>query len=138
MKPTRHILRYLLFFAAIQVITLSALHLFKAQELDHFFTQRQSDIEGQYRLVTHSYQQRIEMSYEKTFSTPEVLALMEQASVADAEERGRLRQALFSRFLPLYQTLLKNSFRQVHFHLADGTSVGMVPRRLMARYLGFR
>ena len=122
MKATRHILHYILFFTAIQVITLSALHLFKAQELDYFFTQRQSDIEGQYRLVTHSYQQRIEMNYEKMLSTPEVLSLMEQASVADTEERGRLRQELFSRFLPLYQTLLKNSFRQVHFHLADGTS----------------
>ncbi|MEK6200987.1 MAG: diguanylate cyclase [Desulfobulbaceae bacterium] len=122
MKQKRHLVRYLLFFIVIQAITLFSLSLFKREELDSFFSKRQIDIEGQYSLITSSYQRRIQMGYEKTFSTPEVLSLMEQAAAADAEERNRLRRELYNRFLPLYRILLKNSFRQVHFHLADTTS----------------
>lgn len=121
MKKTKNFLRYLLFFVVIQIITLSSLHLFKGQELDSFITTRQAEICGQYTLITRAYQQRMKMAYEQ-LSTPEVLTLMEQASVANKEEQSSLRQELYSTVLPLYQQLLKNHFRQIHFHFADGTS----------------
>ncbi len=121
MKKTKNLLRYLLFFAVIQAITLSSLYLFKGQELGSFMTARQTEIRGQYTLITRAYQQRMKMAYER-LSTPKVLTLMEQASVADKEERSRLRQELYSTMLPLYQHLLKNNFRQIHFHFTDGTS----------------
>ncbi|MCX5870280.1 MAG: diguanylate cyclase [Deltaproteobacteria bacterium] len=121
MKQTKNLLRYLLFFAVIQIITLSTLYLFKKQELDSFMTERQTEIKGQYTLISHAYQQRMKMAYER-LSTPEVLTLMEQASVANKEERSRLRQELYSTILPLYQHLLKNHFQQIHFHFTDGTS----------------
>ncbi len=121
MKQTKNILRYILFFVVIQLITLSSLYLFKGQELGSFMTERQTEIKGQYSLVTHAYQQRMKMVYER-LSTPEVLTLMDQASIANKEERNRLRQELYSTMLPLYQHLLKNNFRQIHFHFADGTS----------------
>jgi diguanylate cyclase (GGDEF)-like protein/PAS domain S-box-containing protein len=121
MKQTINLLRYLLFFAVIQIITLSSLYLFKGQELDSFITERQTEIKGQYTLVSRAYQQRMKMAYER-LSTPEVLTLMEQAAVANKEERSRLRQELYSTILPLYQHLLKNNFSQINFHLADGTS----------------
>ena len=105
----------------IQIITLSSLYLFKRQELGSFITERQTEIRGQYTLITHSYQQRMKMAYER-LSTPELLTLMQQASVANKEERNRLRQELYSTMLPLYQHLLKNNFRQIHFHFTDGTS----------------
>jgi diguanylate cyclase (GGDEF)-like protein/PAS domain S-box-containing protein len=62
------------------------------------------------------------MAYERNLNIPEVLTLMEKASTANAEEKNRLRQELYSKMLPLYQFLLKSSFRQVHFHFADGIS----------------
>ncbi len=121
MKQTKNLLRYLLFFTIIQGITLSTLYLFKGQEFDLFITGRQTEIKGQYTLVTHAYQQRMKMAYER-ISTPEMLTLMEQASVANKEELGRLRQELYRTIFPLYQHLLKNNFRQIHFHFTDGTS----------------
>jgi len=62
------------------------------------------------------------MGYEKNFAIPAVIDLMEQALPADEGERDRLRRELYTIVLPQYQHLLKNSFQQVHFHLADGTS----------------
>ena len=121
MKQTRNLLRYLLFFTVIQIITLSTLYLFKGQEFDLFITERQTEIKGQYSLVTQTYQQRMKMVYER-LSTPEVLTLIEKASVANAEERNRLREDLYSKILPLYKHLQQNSFRQIHFHFTDGTS----------------
>ena len=111
MKQTKNLLRYLLFLVVIQIITLSSLYLFKRQELGSFMTARQTEIRGQYTLITRAYQQRMKMAYER-LSTPKVLTLMEQASVADKEERSRLRQELYSTMLPLYQHLLKNIFGQ--------------------------
>jgi len=122
MKQTKNLLRYFLFFVVIQGITFSTLYLFKEQEFNFFITERQTEIKGQHTLLIRSYQHRLKMGYERNFATPEVLTLMEKASVANEEGRSRLRQELYSKMLPLYQHLLKNSFRQVHFHLADGTS----------------
>ena len=121
MKQTKDFLRYLFFFVVIQGITLFSLYLFKEQELGSFITERQAEIKGQYNLVTHTYQQRMKMAYER-LSTPELLALIEKASVADKEEQARLRREVYDMTFPLYQHLRKNSFRQIHFHLADGTS----------------
>lgn len=121
MKKTKNLLRYLLFFVVIQIITLSSLYLFKGQELGSLMTARQTELRGQYTLITRAYQQRMNMVYER-LSTPEVLTLMEQASVANQGERNRLRRELYSMIFPLYQHLQKNHFRQIHFHFADGTS----------------
>jgi diguanylate cyclase (GGDEF)-like protein/PAS domain S-box-containing protein len=121
MKRTKNLLRYLLFFVVIQGITLSSLYLFKKQELDSFVTVRQMEIQGQYTLVTRAYQQRMKMAYER-LSAPAILTLMEKASLADDEERNRLRQDLYNLLSPMYQHLLRNYFRQMHFHFADGTS----------------
>ena len=121
MKQSRHLIAYLLFLVIIQGITLSSLYLFKKQEHESFISERQTEIKGQYTLETSLYQQRMKMVYER-INTPEVLTLIEQASVANDEERNRLRRQLYSTMLPLYQHLQKNSFRQLHFHLAEGTS----------------
>jgi len=121
MKQTKNLLRYLLFLVVIQIITLSSLYVFKKQELDSFITERQINIDGQYNLLTSAYQRRMKMAYER-ISTPEPLALIEKASIANKEEQDRLRQELYSIIFPIYQHLRKNSFRQMHFHLADGTS----------------
>lgn len=122
MTRPKHLIASILFFVLIQAITLSSLSLFKKQELDSFIRERQTEIKGQYSLVTASYLRRIRMGYEKNFALPEVLTLMERAAGANEEERNKLRKELYSKFFPLYQHLLNNSFRQVHFHFADGTS----------------
>lgn len=122
MKQTKDLFFYILFFMVIQGITLSTLYLFKKQEFASFITERQMEIKGQYSLVVQSYQQRMKMGYAKNFATPEMLTIMEKASAATEEERNTLRQELYNQMLPLYQHLLKNSFRQLHFHFADGTS----------------
>lgn len=122
MKQSKLIGRYALFFVVIQIITLSCLHLFKNQEFNSFISERQTEINGQYILLSRFYLQRITMIYERNIATPEVLTLMEKASTADEEERTRLRRELYGTLLPLYQYLQKNGFRQVHFHFADNTS----------------
>lgn len=121
MKQTR-IIRYILFFVVIQIITFSSLYLFKKQELESLIAERQTEIRGQYSMLIRSYQRRIKVGYERHVATPEILTLIEKASVADEEERSKLRQELYTSLLPLFQHLQKNSFRQIHFHLADGTS----------------
>jgi diguanylate cyclase (GGDEF)-like protein/PAS domain S-box-containing protein len=121
MRQIKNLLRYFFFFVIIQGITLFSLYLFKEQELGSFITERQTEIKGQYNLVTHTYQQRMKMAYER-LSTPEMLALIEKASTANKEEQTRLRREVYNMAFPLYQHLRKNSFRQMHFHLADGTS----------------
>ncbi|MBU3943983.1 MAG: diguanylate cyclase [Proteobacteria bacterium] len=122
MKPQKYIIFYILFFVLIQAITISSLYLFKKQEFNAFITERQNEIKGQYSLTTHLYRQRIRMGYEKNFAVPEVLTLMEKASAGNEGERNRVRKELYLKMLPLYQYMLKNSLRQVHFHFADGTS----------------
>jgi len=47
MFQTKNILRYLLFFMAIQGLTLSTLYQFKKQELNLYITERQTEIKGQ-------------------------------------------------------------------------------------------
>lgn len=121
MRQIKNLLRYFFFFVIIQGITLFSLYLFKEQELSSFINERQTEIKGQYNLVTHTYQQRMKMAYER-LSTPEMLALIEKVLAADREEQTRLRREVYNMALPLYQHLRKNSFRQIHFHLADGTS----------------
>jgi diguanylate cyclase (GGDEF)-like protein/PAS domain S-box-containing protein len=122
MKETKDLFFYILFFMVIQGITLSTLYLFKNQEFASFIAERQVEIKGQYTLVIQSYQQRMQMGFAKNFATPEMLTIMEKATVATEEERNTLRQELYNKMLPLYQHLLKNSFRQIHFHFANGTS----------------
>lgn len=122
MKPQKYIIFYILFFVLIQAITISSLYQFKKQEFNAFITERQNEIKGQYSLTTHLYRQRIRMGYEKNFAVPEVLTLMEKASAGNEGERNRVRKELYLKMLPLYQYMLKNSLRQVHFHFADGTS----------------
>jgi hypothetical protein len=110
MRRPRHLISYLLFFVLIQAITLSTLSLFKGQELDSFITERQTAIKGQYSLVTHLYRLRARMVFGKNLTTPEIVTLMEKASVAAAEERNRLRQELYHKLLPLYRHLQENGF----------------------------
>ena len=121
MKKTKQLITYLLFFMIIQGITLFTLSLFKKQGLDAFITDRQTEIKGQYSVAIHTYQQRMKMAQER-LGTPELLTLIEKAVEADKGEQARLRQEVYKMTLPLYQHLRKNSFRQIHYHLADGTS----------------
>jgi diguanylate cyclase (GGDEF)-like protein/PAS domain S-box-containing protein len=50
-----------------------------------------------------------------------VLSLLEKAGAASAPEQDILRKELFGQFEELFH-IMKTEFRQVHFHLDDGTS----------------
>jgi diguanylate cyclase (GGDEF)-like protein/PAS domain S-box-containing protein len=122
MRRPQYLGWYILALLIIQAISISALYQFRQQELGSFISTRQTEIRGQYAMLTHLYDQRVQMDYEVNLAVPEVLTLMERASVAGPDEQDRLRQELYTMVLPLYRHLLDNSFQQVHFHFADGTS----------------
>jgi len=122
MQRPRYFARYLLFLLSIQAVSISSLYLFGQHELKSFLSERQVELKGQYAMLVNSYEQNVKREYEINFTAPEFLSLMEQASAADEMERERLRRQLYAALLPFYRKQPLHSSRQVHVHLADGTS----------------
>lgn len=112
----------ILLFFLLQVVTITGLLLFKIQEDNNLLHERQEDLEHQFKASTLAYQRLAEFFFAQLLDTPEVIGLIALTRKADPKENLQIRQNLYRRALPTYTHLRAAGFRQLHFHLADGTS----------------
>ena len=68
-----------------------------------------------YRLAMQSF-------YETSLNSPEVLRTMREASDSWGADRDLARGRLFRELYPTFEAMQRQNLRQLHFHLADGTS----------------
>ena len=110
-------------FLALQAVIIASLLLFRQQEETNLLRERQQDLEQQFRASALTYRRLAQFVFASTFDRPETTDLLARAATADAKTRARLRTRLDQEIRPVYDSLVRAGFRQVHFHLPDGTSL---------------
>lgn len=75
-----------------------------------------------YEAVIEGIKSSAEMFYSHVVLDDRVFEIMDNAEKTLGEDRNKLRKELYQLLLNDYQKIVKNGFRQLHFHLPDGIS----------------
>ncbi len=110
----------LLLFFLLQALLIPLFLAFMQREKEDLYRERQTDLANQYRATTLTYQRLARFVFSSAINREPILDLV--AAAGSAGERDRARRDLLGRLTPLYRELRRAGFRQVHFHLPDGTS----------------
>jgi diguanylate cyclase (GGDEF)-like protein/PAS domain S-box-containing protein len=112
---------YVLVFVVLQLLLIGLLSYGKQHVVHNYQAQLAEELGNDFNFSRLHYREIADLNFQTRINQPEVLALLEQAGSASEPERELLRQELFGQFEPMFRVMEK-TFRQVHFHLADGTS----------------
>lgn len=93
-----------------------------AQKERAHFSEKKSVLETAFKASVQMYRLAMEGFYDTSLNTGEVLELMREASGAQENEKALARGRLYRKLFPLFKAMQRQNLRQLHFHLADGTS----------------
>ncbi len=110
----------MLLFLLLQGLLIPLFLVFMQREKQDLYRERQTVLANQYRATTLTYRRLARFVFSSAINRKPILDLM--ATAGSAAERDRARRELLGRLTPLYRDLRAAGFRQVHFHLPDGTS----------------
>ncbi len=85
-----------------------------ANQLDLFSTQIQS--------IMGTYEQFSQYIFEQFIDTPDILAMIAEASQGNERTQAEVRDELYRRLLDTYVRMQEYDFRQLHVHTAEGLS----------------
>jgi len=75
-----------------------------------------------YKSVINGINKSADLFYRQVVNQPEVLQIMEKAASVYGDDRDAYRGQLYQKLLRHYEDLKEIGFRQLHFHLPNGTS----------------
>ncbi|MFT7880779.1 MAG: diguanylate cyclase [Sulfurimonas sp.] len=75
-----------------------------------------------YVSTRHTYAKVSRLLYDQIINTPEVIALFREATDKDVSVQQKIRQKLYHKLLPTYESLQSINLKQLHFHLPDQRS----------------
>lgn len=87
-----------------------------------FFNAEMDAFQSKIDATLTTYETFSQYLFEHNFNTPYVSRLMALANQADDSTKQRLRNELYAAFSSDYDMFTQFSFRQLHFHLANGDS----------------
>jgi hypothetical protein len=114
--------RILAVFLILEVVALSFLNMVRIDRESQHLDQYTAVLETAYSSSLQMYRLAMELTYFDVVRQPEVVEIVASAAVASEEEKSLLRGRLYRRLYPMYKELQRRNLRQLHFHLADGTS----------------
>jgi len=86
-----------------------------------YYDQLSKHLENDYKSSISHYRELSDTFFQMTVKAESTFSLFEQAVNASPNVQDTLRRSLYAKIKPIFLNF-KNIFRQVHFHLADGTS----------------
>lgn len=113
---------FLFSFVIVQVILIVFL-VYDEDQKKATYLQESADRVAIERNATDDYYHDLSMVlFNEIYNQPPVPTLMRKAWHVDEAGRREIRAELYRLLLPTFQRLQENHFRQIHFHLPDGTS----------------
>lgn len=76
-----------------------------------------------YNGVINSYRRTADVVFENVINKPETLEILKDINNASTKEKEIIRNKLYLKLFPLYESLVQKNFRQLHFHTKDNTSL---------------
>ena len=126
---TKHNMRFarniIFIFAAIAII--GGLFLFWLyegydQRRNEIVSREQESAQTQYSSTINSYRLVSQSLYDEVLNSSLVTNLLTQAGNVSDQQKITLRKELYQQFLPVFNRLQEKNFKQLHFHLTDGSS----------------
>lgn len=123
MKPFWHKKGVILFFFILIEASLIFI-LFQDLQVREKSYQRSrlSETHIAYEAILTNYEKVAQVVFDQAINQPPVLNIVDQAYQASPESQQQLRDQLYLMLSPLYQNLLEDNFKQLHFHFPDHTS----------------
>lgn len=122
MRVTRNVI---IIFGAIFVI--GGMFLFwlwqgYAQRRADILVQEQAEIQNQYSSTINSYRLVSQSVYDEVINSEAIIDIIAEAKGASESRQKQLRSQLYDKLSPVHERLKLKNFKQLHFHLAGGTS----------------
>ncbi|NPA25609.1 MAG: hypothetical protein GXO34_07275, partial [Deltaproteobacteria bacterium] len=76
-------------------------------------------METSYQVISDSYKRVSRIVFNEIINWPNFTLFFSKASSPDPQIREIVRREIYQELLPLYKILLKENFRQLHFHLPN-------------------
>ena len=114
--------RIIAVFLVLEALLILFLNTVRQDKEQQHFDQYTAILETAYRSSLQMYRLAMDMSYVDLMSKTDIVDLIARAGQSDDSEKALLRGRLYRTLFPLYRELQQRNLRQLHFHLADGTS----------------
>lgn len=111
-----------LIFLLLESIGSGLLYWNHEDKQDKYLNQFTEVLNATYQSSINMYSLTMDTFLSETINRPDVLALFAAGANTRGAEQAKYRDALFDRLHPSYEAMQKRNVRQLHFHLADGTS----------------
>jgi PAS domain S-box-containing protein len=114
-----------LLLALVLLLALGAgffLHFNRVEKERAHLSWQMSILETASRASIRMYRLAMQSFYETSLNSPEVLRTMRDASDSWGGDRDVARGRLYRELYPTFEAMQRQNLRQLHFHLADGTS----------------
>jgi signal transduction histidine kinase/CheY-like chemotaxis protein len=105
----------------VWLVLLVVLDLRHKEQAQHHLDEQVATQDVAWRATVAMFEHSMELYLQEYVLRPEVIDLLTQA--ADARQRDTARVHLYRVLYPTYVELRQKGFRQLHFHLVDGTSL---------------
>ncbi|NCD26133.1 MAG: PAS domain S-box protein, partial [Deltaproteobacteria bacterium] len=98
------------------------LHSSRVSKENAHLAEHMAVLDTSYRASIQMYRLAMRGFHDSALNTPEVLEIMQAAQKGPGEARDLARGRLYRQLYPVYQSMLRQNLRQLHFHLPDGAS----------------
>jgi two-component sensor histidine kinase len=112
---------YILAFLLLEAVAFAFSLNYRRGLEGQYFSNEIHALQLQYRSIIHSYSHASRLVFEEVINKPGVAKILQGVPAAGEAERRALREKLFLRLSPTYQTLKKNNMKDLQFYLPDGT-----------------
>lgn len=111
-----------LIFLVLEAIGSGLLYWNHEDKEQKYLNQFSEVLSATYQSSINMYSLTMDTLLSETINRPDVLRLFAMGGRTQGAEQAKYREALFERLQPSYEAMQKRNVRQLHFHLADGTS----------------
>jgi PAS domain S-box-containing protein len=115
-------IKYLLVGIVISIIAVSLLYVEKKSKIEEYLKNQSIMVDKNYQIFFNHHKNLAALIFRNHINTSKIKHLFSKIYSANSEERQLIRQTIYEKLKPTYETLLNNNLQQLHFHLKNNQS----------------
>ena len=115
-------LKYLAISIIASILTIYLLFLEKESKIKEHLDTHNTKVTQDYMLIYGYYQNIANLIFKSHINKEDINNLLKNANNSSDEDKNNIREKLYEKLKPTYDTLVSNNLKQLHFHLKNNES----------------
>lgn len=114
--------KYFLIFLALSLSFTAMVLLIREQRINEHLKAEKEIAATAFDIIVDALKSQADIVFYNQVQVPEITALVSEAESASPKRRSEIREAIYTKLLPVYENIQLNHLKQLHFHLKNNDS----------------